>query len=300
VRTGLCLGAILLSACGSGREPAGEIASATPELFAPGVVSSTEPEFATAFSVTGDTVYFNRTPPDRSRLPLYFSTRENGTWSEARPFEPTAGIEAIDPFVDPGSGRLYFSSDLDGSSPSAGAFGLWYLERTEAGWSAPIPLPAPINTDSSEVFNSLTSQGEMIFSSRRDGVRRIYAAQSAGGAWSSPEVVHFGTVTEGSNAVISTDGRFIVFAQRTPRGDPDLVVSCRGETGWMEPVNLGAEVNSEFADFAPALTTSHLYFTSERPGVVGPLPDSVRRPGDIYRVGIDTVTRHCSGAGPNP
>ncbi|NNF27040.1 MAG: hypothetical protein HKN73_07470, partial [Gemmatimonadetes bacterium] len=43
------------------------------ELFAPGVVSSTLPEFATTFTPSGDTVFFNRTTPDRSRIDLLFS-----------------------------------------------------------------------------------------------------------------------------------------------------------------------------------------------------------------------------------
>lgn len=44
-------------------------------------------------------------------------------------------------------------------------------------------------------------------------------------------------------------------------------------------------MNTGNADFAPGLdpTDGTLLFTSERPGIVGAQPDSVRPPGDIYR-----------------
>jgi hypothetical protein len=62
--------------------------------------------------------------------------------------------------------------------------------------------------------------------------------------------------------------------------------SCRTGDGWSAPRTLPPPVNSARADFAPAIDVSGstLYFTSERPGIVGIQPDSVRPPGDLYRI----------------
>ncbi|MCH8247211.1 MAG: PD40 domain-containing protein [Bacteroidetes bacterium] len=45
------------------------------EVVGPGIVSTELPEFASAFSPDGDTIYFNRTPSDRSSIGLFYSIR---------------------------------------------------------------------------------------------------------------------------------------------------------------------------------------------------------------------------------
>ena len=87
--------------------------------------------------------------------------------------------------------------------------------------------------------------------------------------------------------LIDPDGRFIVLSLAEGTEAADLWVSCRSATGWEQPVRLPPPINSPFAEFAPALDPSDgaLLFTSERPGILGPVPDSVRPPGDIWRVG---------------
>ena len=70
-RWSLLMAAAVAGACSDAEEPPASEAIAIPpvvELFAEGAVSTEAPEFATAFSLSGDTVWFNRTPPDRSRL----------------------------------------------------------------------------------------------------------------------------------------------------------------------------------------------------------------------------------------
>jgi Tol biopolymer transport system component len=59
---------------------------------------------------------------------------------------------------------------------------------------------------------------------------------------------------------------------------------------WSPAQNLGAAVNSPFADFAPAFSPDgkYLFFTSERPGVV-PTPVSGRPPGDIYQIDVTSL-----------
>ena len=65
---------------------------------------------------------------------------------------------------------------------------------------------------------------------------------------------------------------------------------------WTELRALPAPVNSPKLDFAPAIDASGatLYFTSERPGIVPAVPDSVRPPGDIYRIPLRDAGIDCS------
>lgn len=265
--------------------PAGEDKPDKPEveLFSPGVVSTELPEFATTFSPSGDTVFFNRTSADRSRIDLLYSVRTSGAWSAPAGVSVVERARVIDPFISADGNRLYFSSDSPVDGDPATSFNLWFVERTPPGWGDPVPLPRPINSDSSEVFNSFADDGTMVFSSRRDGIRRVYSTRLGAQGWSDPVVLRLGEMDAGSNPAISPAGNLIVISVRTEDGAPDLYVSCRSGSEWTEPRRLPEPVNSRFAEFAPGFTPTHLYFTSERPGVMEAVPDSVRPPGDIYR-----------------
>ncbi|MEQ9401592.1 MAG: hypothetical protein RJQ04_20670 [Longimicrobiales bacterium] len=204
------------------------------ELLGEGAVSTELPEFAAAFSPDGDTVYFNRTPPDRSRLDLMVSVRVDGVWSDAVPFPPTAGMAAIDPCVAEGGRRLYW-----------------------------------------------------------DGPRRVYASRLIDGSWQSPVALSFGDVANGGNPLVGPDGSFMVLSLPGASGDPDLFVTCRGDAGWGQPLPLPPPINSGFTEFAPGIWRDRLFFTSERPGLVGAQPDSVRPPGDIYATPLEHVVALC-------
>lgn len=276
-------------------EPPGEPVAEAPtwqvELFAPGVVSTELPEFAITFSPSGDSLFFNRTPADRSSLDLFYSVRADDTWSEAELFPPLDGVSAIDPFVSHDGERLYFSSDLEGAGTIAENFNLWWISLGDPG-AVPTPLSAPINSDSSDVFNSLARDGRMVFSSRRDGIRAIYEVASLDAPVAR---VHLAMGGDGSasNPAIHPDGTLLVFASRDGGDAPDLFVSCQGTEGWGQPQRLPAPINSPFTDFAPGFGPGFLYFTSERPGVVGPMESGIRPPGDIYRTEVGPIEELC-------
>jgi len=293
-----CLLAVAVLAC-DGAGDRSEVAGAPEirvELVGEGVISTEHPEFAASFSPGGDTIYFNRTPPDRSTLQLFFSSSVDGVWSTPQLFPATEGEAAVDPFVSLDGRRLYFSSNRPRDDSATPSFSLWYVERMETGWTEPRDLGGLINSDSSDVFNSLAADGTMVFSSRRSGTRRIYSTIWTESGWSEPQPLSFGDVDAASNPAISPDGTFIVISTSSPGSAPDLFVACRSGSEWGAPHRLPEPVNSEYAEFAPGISGDVLYFTSERPGVVGPQPDSVRPPGDIYRTPLSVASRMCAGA----
>jgi Tol biopolymer transport system component len=250
------------------------------------------PEFAVSFAPSGDTVYFNRTSADRSSIDLMYCVRTRAGWSEAEVFPPLAGVRAVDPFVTADGGTLYFSADLPRDGEAGSTFNLWRLPLGDPQ-AEPVPLPAPVNTDSSEVFNSISAEGTMVFSSRRDGERRIYETRWDGESSAEPTLLSLGEGGAASNPAIHPSGRLLVFARAGDSGPPDLYVSCRQDTDWAEPVRLPEPLNSPFAEFAPGFDTAYLYFTSERPGIVAEFVEGERPPGDIYRTPIGTVEVLC-------
>lgn len=295
-RMGVGAVAVMILGCTGAPGEDGSIGPIVVELVGPGRLSTELPEFATAFSPSGDTVYFNRTPPDRSRLDLYASVRVGEAWSEATPFGPTLNQAAIDPFVSLDGRRLYFSSDMADDGEAAGSFNLWFVERTESGWSAPEQLPPPVSSDSSDVYSSFTSDGRLVFSSRREGVRRIYVTRESGDGWETPTPITFADSLEGSNPAVSPDGSVLVFSAPGASGRPDLWVACWVDGAWTNAAQLPAPINTDFTEFAPSIWGDDLFFTSERPGVHGPVPDSIRPPGDLYRTDLAHASRRCATA----
>lgn len=298
------LGAIALCAVGcvgGSEEVTAGFADGGPvvEMVGAGVVSTSLPEFAATLTPEGDTIFFNRTPADRSRFDLYFAVRTGDEWVEPQLFAPTVGEGAIDPFLSLDGRRLYYSARHATSGQADPSFGLWYVDRGTGSWGPPTPLPPPINTDSSDTFNSFAGDGTMVFSSRRTGERRIYSARYIDGSWTNPALVTFGSSEAGSNPMISPDGTFVVISAPGPDGSFDLYVSCRVGVAWAEPHRLPSPISSEFADFAPGISGDYLYFTSERPGIVGLQPDSVRPPGDIYRTSLRPIASRCRPGLPN-
>ena len=256
-------------------------------MVAPGIISTDQPEFALTMSPDGSELYFNRASPDRAQLLIMMSRRSGGQWTTpvAAPFSSVG--RHVDPFIAPGGKRLYFSSTRPRAGVAQTSFSTWYVERTASGWGDPVDPGPPLNSDSSDIFVSVSREGEMYFSSSRDGPMGIYVSSSRDGKWSVPVRVDLGsTATGAGNPMISPDGKVLLVTMRQPGSDVDIMYACRTPTGWSPPRALPAPVNSPRADFAPAidLSGSTLYFTSERPGIVGVQPDSIRPPGDLYHI----------------
>lgn len=269
--------------------------------FAPGVISSPLPEFATTVTDDGATIAFNRTSADRDTMWILVSERTSDGWTEPRPLPFSTGTwRDVDPFFTPDGRRLYFSSNRPTAPGDTIAdFNTWFVERSAEGWSAPRDPGAPLNSPATEIFVSITRDGEIFFS-REDGEgpRHIVHARLTATGATEPRPIAFdlpASVRLG-NPAISPDGRTLVVATRDlpGLGGPDLYVSFRTGADWTRPVNAGARINSAHAEFAPAFSPDgrHLFFTSERPGVVSAEAATGRPPGDIYRVPVSWLPVH--------
>ncbi|MDX1476079.1 MAG: hypothetical protein R3301_00180 [Saprospiraceae bacterium] len=267
------------------------------QLVGPGIISTEAPEFATTVNAAGDLIFFNRTTPDRSSMRILFARRQSGQWlpADTLPFS-TGRYRDVDPFLTADGQRLYFSSDRP-TSPvdTSGIFNTWYVDRDGPGWSEAINPGAPLNSDSTEIFITIAASGNAYFTSERLA-RGIVVSKFVDGQYQVPEQLVMqlrGEPIYASNPCIASDESFLIVAARDPQGNgtPDLFISWNEDGQWTELVNLGDAVNSPYADFAPALSKDDktLYFSSERPGIVGEQAEGLRPPGDLYEIDLQAV-----------
>lgn len=266
-----------------------------PVMLAPNVISSALPEFATAFSPDGNTVYFNRTNEDRSILQIMYSRKVDGVWSEPAlvPFSDGTYFD-VDPFVSPDGSRLYYNSDrpLADGVPKED-LDTWYVPILEDGWGEPVNPGAPLNSEEDEVFFSAAKNNTAYFSISRNGVRKIYRSEYIEDAYQSPHRVDLqvGDSVGVGNPLIDPDEQFLLFtsSQLDGMGASDIYIADHLGAGVFGNVrSVGETVNSPYTEFAPGLSPDgkRLFFASERPGIVGPIAEG-RPPGDLYSAPFD-------------
>src|SRR5262249_58190426 len=97
----------------------------------------------------------------------------------------------------------------------------------------------------------------------------ILVSRLRDGAWTKPEIAPFSGRYSDIDPTLSPDGKQLFFASTRPtegtepRKDFDLWVVERQGTGWGEPRNLGAPVNSSGSESTTSVTADGtLYFAS--------------------------------------
>jgi hypothetical protein len=103
----------------------------TPEIFAPGIVSTDAHKFSCCFSPDGNECYFSRRQPTTNDLVIMFSKLVNGVWTEPDIAEFATQF-SFESFVTPDNKRLYFQS----GKVVAGTLQMFtmYVERNDTGW----------------------------------------------------------------------------------------------------------------------------------------------------------------------
>lgn len=303
IRSGFMLLPISLFISCSKTEPvahpyASPVPLSVPVIFDANNISTEAPEFATSFSPDGKTAFFNLATADRETLRIVQSRFTENSWSKPIPLHFSDGTyRDVDPCISPDGSRLYFSSNrpIDGDNPKAD-FDTWFAEWKGNQWGEPVNPGAPLNGPDHEIFVSISGSGILYFSSNRDqsSGMKIFRSQSANGAFQEPVYVDLGVAPEANvgNPVISPSSDFLIFSSSDlgGYGGSDLFISHLEGERWTKPMNLGDRINSPQSDFAPCISPDgqYLFFTSERPGIVGKDQVQGRPPGDIYQVDLPT------------
>jgi Tol biopolymer transport system component len=286
------LALLLAAACGCaipavGRTPTPHLqAAGSPEVFAPGVVSTGAEEYRISFSPDGRTAYFARSEaffPASRKATIMVTTLRDGRWSapEVAPF--SGRYSDLDPCVSPDGSRVYFSSIRPVAGAERADIDLWAVDRAGDGWGEPRNL-AEVNSAGDELYPSVAGDGTLYFASDRPGGAGgwdIYSAKvAAGGRYAGPTPLGeaINTTAWEFNPCLAPDGRTLVFTSLNRPGGfglGDLYVSRFGPGGWDRAVSLGTPVNTADDEYHPSFSHDgrSLFFVRRRGAG-----------GDLYRV----------------
>lgn len=197
-------------------------------------VNSSKGEYFPVLTIDGQYMYFTSSEGKKGGEDIYYSQLIGSTWIKPKnmgaPFS-TNENDAINSVSADGNTMVLFGS----YKGFIGGGDNFYIERTENGWSEIKPFPKPVNSIYWDCDGYLTADGKaFLFTSDRKG--------------------NIGDFVKGGQ-----------FYHGEYDGNTDIWVSVKTDSGWGNPVNLGAAVNTPFSERSPFLHPDGktLYFSSD-------------------------------------
>jgi ketosteroid isomerase-like protein len=250
-----------------GQKPPG----ATPELFAPNLVSTAGLDRDIAIAPDGREIFFSVAGPGYQYSAVVHSRLVDGHWTEP---EVVPGFEdprhmSLEPALSADGNTLFFLSNRPGPSDTkAGNQDIWTITRTAGGWSEPRNLGAPVNSASPEYFPSVTRDGTLYFTREgAGGAGSIWRARLLDGRYLEPEKLP-AQVNSGAsqfNAFVAPDESYLIVPIV---GRPDSIGGCdyyvvfrEPDDRWSDPINLGDTINTPGSqEFSPYVSPDGKYF----------------------------------------
>jgi len=221
----------------------------TPEVFAPGIISTEAHEFACSFTPDGNEFYFTRRDPEKG-APLIMVTRlADGAWTKPEVVPFVENTQSFEPRVTADGKRLYFTFMKVIPDRPGPPMHIFYVERQGAGWSAAQDA-GPLFNPMKAMYISTTRDGTIYTSdvSGGPGSESIGVARLIGGKYEKIEKlgppINIGK--QDMYPFIAPDESYLLFCSKRPvEGiDSGLFISYRSKDGsWGEPraVDLGGQ-----------------------------------------------------------
>ncbi|HET54382.1 MAG TPA: hypothetical protein ENN33_04100, partial [Ignavibacteria bacterium] len=233
------------------------------EIFLYGLVDDQHSIQNVAFSRDGKEFYFTRTTLDADSSTIFVSYLKNDFWSLPIPAPFSSKFNDSDPFISYDNNRLYFVSDRPAPDTDEHYFdyNIWYVEREDSLWGEPFFIDE-VNSIEDEYSPSVSENGTIYFASacdESDGYWNIYYAELTNGKYSEPRKLDapINSQYRDFDPYIFKNENKILFASDRPdgQGSGDIYISVKAEDGnWKEPINLGADINTNEYEYSPYLS----------------------------------------------
>ncbi len=287
----------------------------TLSLLGEGVISTPLYERDFAISPQGDEIVYTLGDYRQIKRGLVILIRKGEKWSAPALMAISGEYMDIEPFYSHDGQRLYFASNRPiYNDTTRNDYNIWYSDRTDVGWSAPVAIDSIINTRADEFYPSLSRNGNLYYTGTRSngiGNEDIFMAELVDGHYQSPLPLPtaINTAQYEFNAFISLDEDYLLFGsfgRSDGLGGGDLYISEKDSLGrWKQARNLGSPINSDKLDFCPFVDAAarNFYFTSERISKhksafnsIDELSEGANSPlngfGNIYKISFEALGIH--------
>jgi len=252
----------------------------TPEIFAPGIVSTQFIDSVPVFSADGAEIYWSRII-GKGRGEIVVSRIENGRWTEPKPVSFTQpNTLDVGPSLSADGRRMVFLSrrPVNGKTPSPAFFFVWMATRSGKEWTAPAALGPAINSWDADICAVLADDGTLYFTSRHSDsagktLSNIYFSRWANGEYSQAEklAAPFNTAEGAMLTYVARDQSYIITTSTREGGfgQTDLYISFRQkDASWGPALNMGEAVNSSGYEHMASISPDgkYLFFCSDRGG----------------------------------
>jgi hypothetical protein len=249
----------------------------TPEIFAPGIVSTGVYTRDIAIAKDGKEIYF--CVADASVTAIFVSRCIDNQWTEPVIASFSGkGFLDMEPSFSPDDNKIYFLSNRPpkGLEPKKGWFyqKIWVTERKGSEWSEPQLVEEPVNSDEYEFFPSVVDNNSLYFTRMsKNGTSSIYKSRFVNNRFDGPELISLNVPENGVlfNAFVSpTEDYLITCAQNidSTNIDQDYYISFRDVSGaWGKLIKFGPELNSPGDNANSAYVSpdgKFLFFSSSR------------------------------------
>lgn len=221
-----------------------ELPGTNPEVFAPGVVSTTDfIEMGCTWMPDGRELYFGRseTSDISSNWAIWITREWDGEWTDPEVASFSGVYRDFAPFITPdGKHMLFFRQSAKDAEVRQGT---WIVERTGDTWGEPrffVDAYCVVTADFQTFY--FTTESREVTS------KDIAMMSYENGHFSEPQELsgHLNSTEWDGHGWISAEGSYMIYDSSRPGGfdNTDIYVSFRSKDGsWSEGFNLGESIN---------------------------------------------------------
>ena len=260
--------------------PLGDQTAAGVELFGPGVLSTGQ-VFRGSFTPDASTFYFFKKTGSGEHYRIYASDRTATGWTLPAVVNLGGEFSDLYPAISRDGRRMVFSSyrPAPGAADTKPNAHLWYVDRTNDGWSRPVFMAQANTLGRYHSWVEFGWDGAVYFRQTSPDWKTTQTMRTrwTGSEYSAPEPYADAERWKGWRRDVNVAGGSpgpdgtLVFLDvattnpRTGRGASDIWVSIKRADQWLEPVPLGAGINTDGFDVFPFMSPDgrDLYFVRD-------------------------------------
>lgn len=233
----------------------------TPEIFAPGVVSTGFLEQFAYFTPDGKELYWLlRGAP---HTVILYMKENKGRWTKPRVAD-FSGKYFAKFCLSPDGNHIILTSNQpkSGRGEPTDVLTTWIIERTATSWSDPKLIDSLKNA----AAPTISLKGTLYFYLDIENERDIYMSKYVNGNYTKPVKLSNAINTEFDEVdpFIAPDESYIIYGASGPMGD-GLYISFKSKDGsWIKAINMSANTEIPFDANCPSVTfdNKYLFFTS--------------------------------------